>query len=69
MENALEVQGGRPMKKNNTSTKHVTKSPRRTAARPTEPITIGMDLGDKISNYCVLNASGKILSEGSVATT
>lgn len=33
------------------------------------PMTIGMDLGDKTSRYCVLDESGEVLQEGSVATT
>jgi transposase len=31
--------------------------------------TIGMDLGDKTSRYCVLNGEGEVSKEGSVATT
>jgi transposase len=54
------------MKKHNT----VKQSPRRAAARkPEGPITIGMDLGDKTSRYCVLGGDGEVQSEGSVATT
>jgi transposase len=53
------------MKKNSA-----TKSPRRKQeSRPTERITIGMDLGDKTSRYCVLNESGEVILERSVATT
>src|ERR1700733_3582901 len=51
------------MKKNST----VQQSPKRVAARRAEgPITIGMDLGDKTSRYCVLGADDEQL-EGSVA--
>jgi len=32
-------------------------------------ITIGVDLGDKTSRYCVLDNSGEVVQEGSVATT
>lgn len=32
-------------------------------------ITIGMDLGDKNSCYCVLDNEGQVMQEGSVATT
>ena len=32
-------------------------------------ITIGMDLGDKTSRYCMLNNDGEILQEGQVTTT
>lgn len=53
------------MKKNST----VAQSPKRATARQEGPITIGMDLGDKTSRYCVLGANGERLSEGSVATT
>ena len=53
------------MKKNNT----VPQSPKRAAARKAGPITIGMDLGDKTSRYCVLGENGERLSEGSVATS
>jgi len=54
------------MKKNNT----IKQSPKRAAVRkPAGPITIGMDLGDKTSRYCVLDSAGEVQSEGSVATT
>ena len=53
------------MKKNST----VAQSPKRATARKRGPITIGMDLGDKTSRYCVLGENGELLSEGSVATT
>jgi transposase len=43
-------------------------SPRR-AAQASQPITIGMDLGDKTSRYCALDQQGELLGEGSVATT
>lgn len=32
-------------------------------------MTVGLDLGDKFSHFCVLEASGEILEEGRVATT
>jgi len=53
------------MKKNSTRRQ----SPKRAAARNEEPITIGLDLGDKTSRYCVLGGGVEPLSEGSVATT
>ena len=34
-----------------------------------ERVTIGMDLGDKTSRYCMLGNEGEILREGKVATT
>ncbi len=44
-------------------------SPKRAAARSAGPLTIGMDVGDKASRYCVLGGDGGVQSEGSVATT
>jgi hypothetical protein len=32
-------------------------------------ITIGMDLGDRSSRYCVLDEAGQVVGERSVATT
>jgi transposase len=52
------------MKKNNT----IKQSPRRAVARKQGPITIGMDLGDKTSRYCVLGDEAELM-EGSVGTT
>src|SRR6266849_7515402 len=51
--------------------KHSTRpqSPRGAAARSQGPITIGLDLGDKTSRYCVVGDNGEVMSEGSVATT
>ena len=34
-----------------------------------ECVTIGIDLGDKISRYCMLSNEGGILREGQVTTT
>lgn len=53
------------MKKNITTSQ----SPKRATARKQGPITIGMDLGDKSSRYCVLDSHGELELEGSVATT
>ena len=39
------------------------------AKRAQQPVTMGMDLGDKKSRYCVLSEEGEILREGQVATT
>ena len=53
------------MKKGNTdhrSSKKLTKA-------SVGPITIGIDVGDKTSRYCVLNAEGKVVAERSTATT
>ena len=43
------------MKKNSITAQ----SPKRAVARKEGPITIGMDLGDKISRYCVLGENGE----------
>jgi len=50
------------MKKNST----VGQSPKRAADRPEGPITIGLELGDKTSRYCVLGTHVEPRSEGSV---
>jgi len=47
----------------------VAKSPKRTAVRKRKPITIGMDLGDKSSRYCVLDEDGEVLLERSASTS
>ena len=54
------------MKKNST----VKQSPKPAVSREVGPITIGMDLGDKTSRYCVLGGTGEagVVGEGSVAT-
>ncbi len=60
------------MKKNNTtqqsSTKRASKERKRTGKQGS-PITIGMDLGDKTSRYCVLDGNGEVMREGSVGST
>jgi transposase len=33
------------------------------------PLTIGMDLGDRTSHYCILNEAGEVILEGKVSTT
>ena len=39
------------------------------AKRARQSVTIGMDLGDKTSRYCLLSDEGEILREGQVGTT
>ena len=53
------------MEKNST----VKQSSKRARVRARGPITIGMDLGDRTSRYCVLDENGEVEAEGSVATT
>jgi len=51
------------MKKNSTGSRSSKPQQR------TPKLTIGMDLGDKASRYCVLDADGQVVQEGSVATS
>ena len=32
-------------------------------------ITVGIDLGDRFSRYCVVNQAGEVMEEGKIATT
>ena len=36
---------------------------------PSELVTIGLDLGDRVSHYCILNAQGEIVTRDKVPTT
>lgn len=49
------------------STPQSPKAKRRT--RKAEAVTIGMDLGDKASRYCVLSSEGEVVEEGAIPTT
>jgi transposase len=53
------------MKQNTT----VQRSPRRRAASSRGPITIGLDLGDRSSRYCLVDRQGYVVQEASAATT
>lgn len=64
METHSKCKRRRALKKNSIS-----QSPKRQRVRQGEQITIGMDLGDKTSRFCVLSESGEVMREGSVATT
>lgn len=44
-------------------------SPRKRTKVCQGPMTIGMDLGDKTSRYCLLDDQGKVVREATVATT
>jgi transposase len=62
------------MKKHITATKNQTalaksnrKQIRKLAAQ--QRLTIGLDLGDRSSRYCILDESGEVASEGSLLTT
>lgn len=63
------------MKKNTTTTK---KSPKKADAKvktqirrmaAKQRLTVGIDLGDQSSRYCILDEEGKVFSEGPVPTT
>jgi hypothetical protein len=34
-----------------------------------DQLTIGLDLGDRFSHYCILNESGEVIGEHHLATT
>jgi hypothetical protein len=53
--------------KNQKKTTAKTKGKRRTATQ--QRLTVGIDLGDRTSRYCILDEVGEIASEGAVATT
>lgn len=75
------VQGRRPaMKKNiidsgkrsarpRTNTTEVVAKPAPRRKKLVGKITVGIDLGDRSSHYCMLNEQGEVVREGSVATT
>ena len=39
------------------------------ALSQTENLTVGIDIGDKFSCYCIVNSTGAMVIEGKVATT
>jgi transposase len=55
------------MKKRSSSRQNP--KPAAKAKRAQQSVTIGMDLGDRNSRYCILSSEGEILREGQVATT
>src|SRR5258708_2451077 len=62
------------LKKNSTSnaaqpTKQGPARSRKTNSKTTTKLTVGIDLGDKQSAYCILDAEGDVLSEGTIRTT
>lgn len=56
------------MKKNSTM-RQSSRQGRKGTKACQRSLTIGMDLGDKTSRYCVLEEGGEVVQEGSVATT
>jgi transposase len=62
------------LKKNNTNRSAQRKQERPTASKKsalktTTNVTVGIDVGDQNSAYCVLDAAGDILSDGTVRTS
>jgi hypothetical protein len=55
------------MKKRSSSRQNP--KPAAKAKRAQQSVTIGMDLGDRNSRYCLLSNDGEILRQGQVATT
>jgi transposase len=49
--------------------KHKVASWKRQRVGKTDAITIGIDLGDRTSQYCVLNAKGEVIERAAVTTT
>src|SRR3974377_1563609 len=66
MGSALEVQRRLAVKQDSNKPRQ---SPKRRTFRADMVLTIGLDLGDKSSRYCVLNERAEIVGEGSVGTT
>jgi transposase len=56
------------MKKNSISPKSPKQAKKESNKACQGPITIGMDLGDKTSRYCMLDNEGAVLREGSVGS-
>lgn len=54
-------------KKSQTATKKAKISIRRMARK--QKLTVGLDLGDQSSRYCILDEAGNILAEGKLATS
>ena len=64
---AIAVQRRPTMKKRSSSQKSQKPTVKNKGTK--ERVTIGMDLGDKTSPYCMLSREGEILREGQVTTT
>jgi transposase len=52
------------MRKDNTARKSAV-----VRRKTRQKLTVGIDLGDRSSRYCILDEQGELLAEGSVATT
>src|SRR3954447_747892 len=65
----LGARKDRLVKKNSTVKRPRKKGATKTQKDVPESITIGVDLGDKASRYCVLNGAGEVKEEGNVPTS
>jgi len=66
LRNALEVQRRPAMRKNITETP---KKNRQSRSQLSGNLTVGIDLGDRSSRYCILNQEGEVVAASAVATT
>ena len=65
------------MKKNSITLRMSSKSPKRTLAKgekkkiraAKQRLTVGLDLGDRNTRYCILDEAGEVVSEGALPTT
>src|SRR6266851_6031416 len=57
-----------PSKRANKMSRKVNRTGQK-SRRQTGPVTIGLDLGDKSSRYCVLNEAGQVVLERSVGSS
>jgi transposase len=57
------------MKKHTVKTKTQNKTKKKLTGRTAQKLTVGIDLGDKYSRYCILDEAGEIVSEGRVGTS
>jgi len=57
------------LKKNTKTTRPRENAAQKTAATMSPRRTVGIDLGDQTSHYCILDEQGDVVSEGTVRTT
>ena len=57
------------MKKNNNSKQLSNRKTVKKSGTTTARATVGIDLGDQKSHYCILDAEGEVLSEGTIRTS
>jgi hypothetical protein len=57
------------LKKNTKTTRPRKNAAQKTATTMSPRRTVGIDLGDQTSHYCILDEQGDVVSEGTVRTT